>query len=867
MAKSRVGFSETAMKLYNNTEKIVIRGIRATSPVENIAKENLTNKEGIAKDIIGTGRSGLMNSTRNIKEGVEESLSGGRRNLAYQNFTGVTSLGLTLANGAAMSAHNSEVIKTIQNPNFVDNKNIEEAFNVLKDSNIFGQDKEFSFTGTKDFNELKKGINQYGLKNSPYGRKLFSMDKNELTSIINNPTADAHLKTLVQATIQLKPLTTVQKNVLFNDLKNGTSNSLVNINQLSDTYNALKKTRIITDDAPDFRLRNFNDLKELKKNINVYARKNIDLGQILGERYRYADITNLKANQLDRVLEKLGPDNTRFLNESKQILETVKSINKLPDSGLNLYKSHAMKFKLRRLANTNLGSFEVMQGMNSLQRYKVAFKMMAKVQYAAYKYPIMLAGKGAMALTRKIGGTYDFLPDGTKVFKWKDSKLGRASSKINTGISKTGKVLSTPEKLMAKSKVQIKDGKQLLKTKVSNSKMLKPLNKAKRTLVRPFQKPLNFVRNIRDKALQSLAKLLAPIKAILIKIAIPVGIALAAVAAIAAVIMIMGSVLSVFFGDESAKENGKDPYQVFQDKYDECDTQFLAEIDTLINGYATTLNKKGEQIKYGVNGASNPETNVNGDYKEGVTLTYATGVSSNIEDILSCLAIIMNQEQGLHMDEALALEEALYKSSHFYQYFESALYQCQSGCTTTHYRCWEDKLNYSESDLKFEPWKYSDVVTPTGECVVCKSNGVEYKDYAGCTVTGTCYHGENGDMGRSHNGCTNYEAVWDCDHSCDSEDCSHDCSGRALGCAGHYECLGHDHYGCPDGHDIATCFGHVDLTVNINIADMETLMTFGGVEVNEDAENSGMDSLDESKVEENLDNLESKEAEVGEGVS
>ena len=77
--------------------------------------------------------------------------------------------------------------------------------------------------------------------------------------------------------------------------------------------------------------------------------------------------------------------------------------------------------------------------------------------------------------------------------------------------------------------------------------------------------------------------------------------------------------------------------------------------------------------------------------------------------------------------------------------------------------------------------------------------------------------------------------MWDCDHDCDNDDCSHDCSRRTLGCAGYYECNGHDHWGCPNGHYASACYGHVDLTMNINIASLNRIFTMGDVPIIENS--------------------------------
>ncbi|MCC4906682.1 hypothetical protein LMG01_25120, partial [Salmonella enterica subsp. enterica serovar Typhimurium] len=52
----------------------------------------------------------------------------------------------------------------------------------------------------------------------------------------------------------------------------------------------------------------------------------------------------------------------------------------------------------------------------------------------------------------------------------------------------------------------------------------------------------------------------------------------------------------------------------FQQRYEQAQVRFQSQIDGIIHGYAKTLNKKGNQIPYGVNGANNQEDCRNDDY-------------------------------------------------------------------------------------------------------------------------------------------------------------------------------------------------------------------------------------------------------------
>lgn len=278
----------------------------------------------------------------------------------------------------------------------------------------------------------------------------------------------------------------------------------------------------------------------------------------------------------------------------------------------------------------------------------------------------------------------------------------------------------------------------------------------------------------------------------------------------------------------------------FQQRYEQAQTRFQAQIDGIIGGYAKTLNKKGEPIPYGVNGANNPEGSQNGDYVSGVTMQFDLNNSNNLEDILSCIAVVMQQKQADHHAEALELLDCFYQSSHTYDYTESPLYSCNSGCEITKYFCNESEEEYLSTDMKFAPYLYDELIIPDKdhECEVDRNDPeMKFSDYAGCVITGTCFHhsgDEEDNFGRSKpqkSKCSNPEAYWSCKHSCTNANCTHDCSRSTLGCGGYWYCGGHDHFGCPDGHEIKSCFGHVNMEMNIYMKTMEELFELGGVEV------------------------------------
>ena len=302
----------------------------------------------------------------------------------------------------------------------------------------------------------------------------------------------------------------------------------------------------------------------------------------------------------------------------------------------------------------------------------------------------------------------------------------------------------------------------------------------------------------------------------------------------------------------------KEQLEEFQTTYDALDSSFSSQISGIINGYAHTTNLKGEQIHFGIN---EPDEYKNGVFQKFFYDGNATqGISSNIGDCISCLVVMMQNNQSQHREEAKELLTALYKSTHSYSTSESALYPGTKGCRDATYFCNENKpqvdldssqvTKYWSTDLKYNPWLYGDLYSPTKdqECEVCRAKGdIPYSGYAGCTVTGTCYHGDGGNMGRSYGTCSHYQAVYSCPGH-EYEDRTGNirvryCAGP-LGCEGYYECLGHNHYGCPghntytDGSPLKVCFGHTDLNMNVNIASQVRIFQIGAVPVSEDNSNS-----------------------------
>ena len=406
------------------------------------------------------------------------------------------------------------------------------------------------------------------------------------------------------------------------------------------------------------------------------------------------------------------------------------------------------------------------------------------------------------------------------------------------------KILAEKAEILERTWRSTKTGKA-----ITQSRVYRGIKAAGRKTFHGFRQAGHIVRTTSDAFFRSSGAAFDSVKQWLIKpAAIFIGFIVFLQLILAAVFGGMGgaSVVTVTVFDTPEHFNNPDytiPEEMgFQQRYEQAQVRFQSQIDGIINGYAKTLNKKGRQIPYGVNGANNQEGCQNDDYVSGVTMEFDAEKSNNLEEILSCVAVIMQQKQAEYHAEALELVDCFYQSSHTYDYTESPLYSCASGCEITSYFCNEAEEGYPSTEMKFAPYLHGDLFVPeeSNQCEVDRENPeMKFSDYAGCVAAGTCFHnsGDKEDnFGRrkpQKSTCSNPEAFWSCKHECTKPNCTHDCSRSVLGCGGYWYCGGHDHYGCPDGHEVKTCFGHVNMEMNIQMKTMEELFALGGVEVNE----------------------------------
>lgn len=301
--------------------------------------------------------------------------------------------------------------------------------------------------------------------------------------------------------------------------------------------------------------------------------------------------------------------------------------------------------------------------------------------------------------------------------------------------------------------------------------------------------------------------------------------------------------------------------------YKELEIDFQNSIARFIQDYANRTNRKGEKIKWGVYGQNNSEDLKNEDFVDGVTIKYAktSGYNdgqSNFKDIITAVSILLDQNQSKDEESIKELIESLFKMTHTFTGNSTSLYPCEHGCFCDYYHCSDamDNPTWNHCNIKYQPFsitphsEYDDyteedfeIVDILGECEVDKAiESNPCYEQRGCVQEGTCYHGsggtgksEDGNMGGSYGTCSDYEAVPACIHTCEDENCTHNCHagdeiegsydslGRPLvnlGCGGYWQCKGHLHYHCPDGHFYICCMGHTNVTINVKIIYLEEML-------------------------------------------
>ena len=429
---------------------------------------------------------------------------------------------------------------------------------------------------------------------------------------------------------------------------------------------------------------------------------------------------------------------------------------------------------------------------------------------------------------------------GTKAFGLYDKifvKTGNAAKKLKTTKESVANI-----SVNAKMKVGdfFKKTKDLLK--------YNPVSNAINSAVSVITAPARLVEKIYKKVLLAGGILLG---GVLLSIVLIEGVIEPAVST-------LSSAVSVFVINDVPyhfnNANGTTPlFEVesdgFQQVYNSKESEYLSKIEERINGESQQVrNLKGEFIPYGVEGTQN----------NGITFTADSAVTSNLEDILTVMAMMLTQQQQKYHTEANELVGLLFDASHVYEVAEGSLYPCEKDeCETVTYYCNESVpgpeddadtfIPYASSDLHclFEPHdtdgdgtndydpesdssiyiKSMDDVT-VHTCPVCGSTGcVQKTDRNGNKVI--CYHDDDA------SGCDNYETEEREDPNghkhgdeCYDENAKLICNKEESESESVRVCKGHACYECP-GHEAKVCFGHVDAEVEMHQMTFDEMCTLG----------------------------------------
>lgn len=680
---------------------------------------------------------------------------------------------------------------------------------------------------------------------------------------------------------------------------------------------------ILKDENSLFRIKSIKDFRLRDQIVNKILRDPRLIGNELGN----IDWSRMKARDLSDLLKGkkgiiIDDERLRGLLEVK--LENIQSMEKLK----KLQRKKAARKGLTGTVVERAGFRQVLKDEDLSQISEFTSKELTATKYAgkvavgttklgyvAARGTGKIIGKGTIKVARATGKNE--VAEYVAKIGEKSTGMENAIKRGTEGIKKApGKVVKAVAKQPARLTAYI--GSRISSTAFYKNVVNSAFGRGAKTVFRGANLAAKGVKAVGSKVVKVAV---APIRAVNTaaevikkKILFPVAIGVG--------ILILVELVIAFFAGAGGNTGGGGAYMTvildedehfadFQKKYDEQDSIFQAQVNSIINSNAQTKNLKGASIGYGVNTPAvdnpNPDLILKAQYQNGLHLGYyydgqpATGISSNIEDILSAMAVIMSQTQSDHHAEAMEFVGAAYKSTHSYTTSETPLYQCPDGCEITHYKCYDWINDYAGTDMMYHPWTYQEIVKPTSsqECVVCKQEGLPYEEYAGCTVTKRCYHGDRVEGEELSAKADDYASYFEFDVD-DSDDVSEyyteyvrprivdkysakypdgynkngvrrwvtkadiiaasgldpQCDNYKIITLNSYEeytnskghdrvhsepcgyvavCEGHDHYGCPNGHDIKTCFGHTDLYMNVYIASLNKIFEMGGVPIKEEA--------------------------------
>ena len=582
-------------------------------------------------------------------------------------------------------------------------------------------------------------------------------------------------------------------NDLLNHKKAENLRNFANFHTVEDHLRAVSMTRsdlftdserrMLSQDNRIFQIKNQRDFNNLKALVvkGLNEKGPISSSGITITDWNKTATYQVKAMLMDRNLD---TDVKAYLSVLLKMKQTEEKLNKF-----RVPKGRIQSLFSKISGSQNLMQTDVGQGYLYLQRSLKTGMTTVKVARLAGTTAYDLskaAGRTAVKATRSLGfeKTANVLDKTGKVLTTPERAVKKVTSIPSRAINKTGEGLRYVSGKAARKVASRMERTTVGRTvKTVNKKVVKPFAKGIDVITKPFRKVTNGFLSFVGKGFSLFRKL----------VLIGFG-----AFGIFFIIMLFFLISALNSGTSSSVVtvilDTKEHFQQYQAIYNNLEQQYQGQLDAQIAAGPSTPNTKGEKIPtYG-----NPDFKTGEDdgsaTRNGVTVKYldkngnATAASANIEDILSIMAVVMQQSMATddyHYQAAQELVEAYYKSSHLYMIKESPLYPCEKGCVDISYYCNDP---YS-GDLQYN------ILT---DIVLKEPDYEEDSDTYGCLKN----------------------PVWDCDHSCDAEVCNHDCSNArgGRGCAGYWELY------CDGHHTVKGCFGHVDLEMNYIVLSMEDLM-------------------------------------------
>ena len=542
-----------------------------------------------------------------------------------------------------------------------------------------------------------------------------------------------------------------------------------------------KERLLLSQDNRIFRIRNqkdFNNLKTLViKGLDSKGQIAFGNNKTVINNWNKVDSRQLKNLLMDRNVNR---DVKAYIQVLFQIKQTEEKLNKIKVPKGKTANLVSKISGLNKLRESDVGqSFtytqrSVQTGLSVVK----TIKMSAYLPYAGSKF----VGRQLIKGTNKLG-------------------LEKTSKVLET----TGKVLTTPERAYkyvksTPSRIVNKAGEGLryiggaAGRRATNTAAGKAVKTGYKKGLKPIGTGINFitkpVRKVANKFLAVIGKLFANFRKILLFCSGGFFIIF--------VIMIIFMIIALNTGSSSTVStvilDTPEHFQQYQLIYNNLETEYQGQLDSQIAAGPSILNSKGEVIESYGNPDFAADESDGGNIRNGITVKYLdkngnqTAASTNIEDLLSIMAVVMQQSMATdeyHYQAAQELIDAYYKSSHLYFVQESPLYPCEKGCIDITYYCNDP---YS-GDLQYNLLPDIELIEPDYE---------EDSDTYGCKKS----------------------PVWDCDHDCDDPDCEHDCSDSrgGRGCAGYWELY------CDGDHVVKGCYGHVDLEMDYIVLSMSDLM-------------------------------------------